>query len=532
MGDCDQTAFLAQIFPPSEQSLFIFPDISCRLKGQFRLRIDVVDRSLMAFNVLGSIYSAPFEVHDRKSFPGLSPSTELIQAVVRRGLKLRLVKPSNGKRLQQYDNGKKRRIDPGWTRPFDHEADCDFDDDDSLPSPASSRESFPQQMPFSQVVGNHDWLRLRQQQHHREIVTPRTSVSTAAYSPSQYDQRDAPLSIDRREANVPADAVQNDAATSKPKELSRFEKLLEARRRREAEVVSQPRPQNEEVLPMIPVLQNFIDDSFLRRRAEEGESRMLGPPDIQTRMTPGFGPAKLRALLNPQCSPSVTVDDASRQTKSHKCGGSRPGSPSSWAGGSSKQGTLSGSGWPVTSPSSHHSTDRRRSLENLAVADSSPHQTSHRYADGFSSLPERPSQGRTSPTTASSKALLSGLPGRSYDSARSRMLASTSNLRTSDERGGPTSDGHPSSLPPNSKEASGRQTPGHSSDGVLGNTHKLPSLPSIHHIFDAVDSKQSDYLSDPSLRYEVDSHVRPRGTDGTPYFPPPRYSTHPHYDRV
>lgn len=76
-----------------EQSLFIFSELYVRSAGTYRLRFDAIDRSLSSFQPLGSIYSRPFVVvQDKKDFAGLTPSTELILAIVDRGLKLRVIK--------------------------------------------------------------------------------------------------------------------------------------------------------------------------------------------------------------------------------------------------------------------------------------------------------------------------------------------------------------------------------------------------------------------------------------------------------
>lgn len=70
--------------------------------------------------MLTSVYTDPFEIHaTRSTFPGLAPSTELTQAIFRRGLKIRLVKEAK----QCKKGTKKRKNDDGrtWRVPQDGE---------------------------------------------------------------------------------------------------------------------------------------------------------------------------------------------------------------------------------------------------------------------------------------------------------------------------------------------------------------------------------------------------------------------------
>jgi hypothetical protein len=84
------------VFPSIvDQSLFIFSELGVRPTGDFRIRLDLVDRSGSSFINLGCVYTDRFVVvGDKSSHPGLSPSSDLMQAIVRRGLKLRLTKAS------------------------------------------------------------------------------------------------------------------------------------------------------------------------------------------------------------------------------------------------------------------------------------------------------------------------------------------------------------------------------------------------------------------------------------------------------
>lgn len=71
-----------------------------RRAGQYRIRFDLIDRIGLIFKRVASIYSQTFKiVSDKKSFPGLTPSSDLVRQLVRRGLKLRIIKdPQESKR--------------------------------------------------------------------------------------------------------------------------------------------------------------------------------------------------------------------------------------------------------------------------------------------------------------------------------------------------------------------------------------------------------------------------------------------------
>ncbi|CAO1630949.1 unnamed protein product [Parajaminaea phylloscopi] len=319
-GDCDQTAFVAQVFPPKEQSLFIFADTSCRIPGLYRLRIDVIDRTDRHICVLGSIFSDVFEVHDRRTFPGLSPSTELIQAIVRRGLKLRVVKPpSNRKYVSSVPQGKKRRVDGHW--PLMHsDASRSYDDEDAFDaldsSPASSQRYQPTAMPPPATTERSFWaappaphqplMREPADSHHAFRPTPTQSDSAPR---SLVRERPPPDEKHQGISEAPmASAIQKRLAPLRTGG-SRFAALLAIKRGREAETEpedTQSTRAAEDVLPLPPVLNHFVDESVLRNeRLTESESRKEHPALGPARLTQGFGPSKFRALLNPVAVPAL-----------------------------------------------------------------------------------------------------------------------------------------------------------------------------------------------------------------------------------
>ncbi|UZJ52904.1 hypothetical protein CBS101457_002224 [Exobasidium rhododendri] len=88
-----------------QESGFIAPvmahvELGVRRAGNYRIRFDLVDRCGLRFQCLASVFTQPFTVtSDAKAFTGLQASSELLHALVKRGLKLRINKgPQNEKK--------------------------------------------------------------------------------------------------------------------------------------------------------------------------------------------------------------------------------------------------------------------------------------------------------------------------------------------------------------------------------------------------------------------------------------------------
>ncbi|KAJ3121279.1 hypothetical protein HK098_003818 [Nowakowskiella sp. JEL0407] len=76
-------------------AFFVFPDISIRLEGKFRLRFtlfEIVENEVVRRN---SINSDIFTVFSSKAFPGMLETTQLSRFFAEQGLKIRLKKDSN-----------------------------------------------------------------------------------------------------------------------------------------------------------------------------------------------------------------------------------------------------------------------------------------------------------------------------------------------------------------------------------------------------------------------------------------------------
>ncbi|ORY02910.1 hypothetical protein K493DRAFT_207633 [Basidiobolus meristosporus CBS 931.73] len=75
-----------------EKGFFIFPDISVRLEGKFRLRFNLYELISQSAVHLCSVVSDVFTVYSPKLFPGMSESTALSRVFSDQGVRIRIRK--------------------------------------------------------------------------------------------------------------------------------------------------------------------------------------------------------------------------------------------------------------------------------------------------------------------------------------------------------------------------------------------------------------------------------------------------------
>jgi hypothetical protein len=168
---------------PAEECLFVFSELGIRTAGEYRIRFDLIDRLGSQFRRLTSIYTQPFTVvADKKNFPGLSASTELIHSLVRRGLKLRVIKSQSGKARKRKKTGS-------------NSMDVTSASGQSItPSPSSyhplqQQQQHQQQPPFSPT----DWKTQPYRQHSQPYLNPPQSQhSSRPHSPTYQGSRPVP----------------------------------------------------------------------------------------------------------------------------------------------------------------------------------------------------------------------------------------------------------------------------------------------------------------------------------------------------
>ncbi|KAL2050025.1 hypothetical protein ABVK25_009752 [Lepraria finkii] len=89
----------------TDGGFFVFPDLSVKIEGQFRLRFSLFDMGKTRVHYIKSVMSMPFTVFSHKAFPGLSESTFLSRSFGDQGVKLRIRKEPRvlGKRSAPSD---------------------------------------------------------------------------------------------------------------------------------------------------------------------------------------------------------------------------------------------------------------------------------------------------------------------------------------------------------------------------------------------------------------------------------------------
>ncbi|KAI7904878.1 velvet factor-domain-containing protein [Cokeromyces recurvatus] len=92
----------------SEGIFFVFPDISVRIEGNYRLQMCLFKIQGHSVNYITSVLTKQFTVYNAKNFPGMHPSCSLIKSFAAQGLKIR-IRTESGPRLSRRTNKKSTR---------------------------------------------------------------------------------------------------------------------------------------------------------------------------------------------------------------------------------------------------------------------------------------------------------------------------------------------------------------------------------------------------------------------------------------
>ena len=76
-GSCVSCLYHLKDIDGSEQGFFVFPDLSIRVEGRYRLKLCLFETIGNMVHHCKSIYSSPFNVFTAKRFPGMEESTTL-----------------------------------------------------------------------------------------------------------------------------------------------------------------------------------------------------------------------------------------------------------------------------------------------------------------------------------------------------------------------------------------------------------------------------------------------------------------------
>ncbi|KDN39948.1 hypothetical protein K437DRAFT_250382, partial [Tilletiaria anomala UBC 951] len=91
-GSCVSCLYHLKDIDGSHQGFFIFPDLSIRVEGRYKLKLCLFETIGHGVYHCKSIYTAPFNVYTAKRFPGMEESTKLSRAFADQGLKVRVRK--------------------------------------------------------------------------------------------------------------------------------------------------------------------------------------------------------------------------------------------------------------------------------------------------------------------------------------------------------------------------------------------------------------------------------------------------------
>ncbi|CAD6969975.1 unnamed protein product [Tilletia controversa] len=108
-GSCVSCLYhLKDVKDNSDQGFFVFPDLSIRSEGRYRLKLSLFETIGNEVHHCKSIYTAPFVVHSAKGFPGMNESTVLARSFASQGMKLRVRRHPRGRKntitSQTYDS--------------------------------------------------------------------------------------------------------------------------------------------------------------------------------------------------------------------------------------------------------------------------------------------------------------------------------------------------------------------------------------------------------------------------------------------
>lgn len=107
-GSCVSCLYHLKDIDQSEQGFFVFPDLSIRVEGRYRLKLCLFETIGHEVHHCKSIYSKPFNVYTAKRFPGMEESTQLSRSFADQGLKVRVRKNPRARRSRA--SGKRKEL--------------------------------------------------------------------------------------------------------------------------------------------------------------------------------------------------------------------------------------------------------------------------------------------------------------------------------------------------------------------------------------------------------------------------------------
>lgn len=119
-GSCVSCLYHLKDIDGSHQGFFVFPDLSIRVEGRYRLKLCLFEIIGQSVHHCKSVYSDPFHVYTAKRFPGMEESTRLSRSFAEQGLKVRVRKhPRSRRRESKRQKPDSDASDPDQQAPHD-----------------------------------------------------------------------------------------------------------------------------------------------------------------------------------------------------------------------------------------------------------------------------------------------------------------------------------------------------------------------------------------------------------------------------
>ncbi|KAF9312958.1 hypothetical protein BG003_005759 [Podila horticola] len=128
----------------NESGFFVFPDLSVRMEGTYRLKFCLYEMTGTQVHFCTSIVSAPLVVYSAKKFPGMEESTTLSQFFAEQGLKIRIRKEVRPKKRARAGYAREVTFEtPKQGKDFNDPSESTEEDDSRTVDRTSKRIAIP-----------------------------------------------------------------------------------------------------------------------------------------------------------------------------------------------------------------------------------------------------------------------------------------------------------------------------------------------------------------------------------------------------
>ncbi|KAG0067668.1 hypothetical protein BGZ92_005078 [Podila epicladia] len=145
-GSCVSSLYPLKDFEDSgnESGFFVFPDLSVRMEGTYRLKFCLYEMTGTQVHFCASIVSAPLVVYSAKKFPGMEESTTLSQFFAEQGLKIRIRKEVRPKKRARAGYAREVTFEtPKQAKDYNDPSESTEDDESRATEHTSKRIAIP-----------------------------------------------------------------------------------------------------------------------------------------------------------------------------------------------------------------------------------------------------------------------------------------------------------------------------------------------------------------------------------------------------